>query len=522
MVITGSSDPDRAPPRGRPGRQRLFTKPYSAGRVREELELLLTPGESGAIMTRFRYSVFLAVLSAGALRAQCSPELREILDRLQKLEEANRDLVQEVHALRQELASTHNPASAAPAPTNADAAEQMAVDKARVDELAQTKVESSQKLPLRSPAWPCSTPTSTDATTVARRTPPSPRSPPAMRPAAARCARAFSAWPMTARRRCSARRSADALNLDFFGGSRRFAGSPAAIAHRHHLARLEPTPAFCSVRTSPSFRRAIPTSFAQVGVSPLTGAGNLWLWQPQMRAGAALQLRRQLRAARAGGRRPDARAGRRSQRIQRPMFRRPSPDAAGGARRARRRRPLRVVAAVGRHRTHRNRPRLSRQCAAASDRSSFRHHVSIRSTGCRARSSHLELSGFFYNGQNVADLGALPQGMRVSWLLPGPRRAQHRRVGAASHPGHPAAGVRLLRRQQDDRKSDLARGYIGMNAGYFANVDVPHRPQRDREPGGRAGPDQYLSAGNRLNNHYDLAVAYLVLMMRLGLRWRCV
>ena len=89
------------------------------------------------------------MLSAGALRAQSSPELREILDRLQKLEDANRDLVQEVHALRQELASTHDPATPAPAPANADAAEQIAVDKARVDELAQTKVEASQKMPLR-------------------------------------------------------------------------------------------------------------------------------------------------------------------------------------------------------------------------------------------------------------------------------------------------------------------------------------------------------------------------------------
>src|SRR5205085_3960522 len=26
-----------------------------------------------------------------------------------------------------------------------------------------------------------------------------------------------------------------------------------------------------------------PNSLAQVGVSPLTGAGNLWLWQPQIR-----------------------------------------------------------------------------------------------------------------------------------------------------------------------------------------------------------------------------------------------
>ena len=48
-----------------------------------------------------RYLIIAALLlCAGGARAQSSPELREVLDRLQKLEDANRELVQEVHALR--------------------------------------------------------------------------------------------------------------------------------------------------------------------------------------------------------------------------------------------------------------------------------------------------------------------------------------------------------------------------------------------------------------------------------------
>jgi CheY-like chemotaxis protein len=48
MVITGSSDPDALRRAAGLGANAFFTKPYSAGRVREELEHLLAPGPSGA------------------------------------------------------------------------------------------------------------------------------------------------------------------------------------------------------------------------------------------------------------------------------------------------------------------------------------------------------------------------------------------------------------------------------------------------------------------------------------------
>jgi CheY-like chemotaxis protein len=48
MVITGSSDPDAPRRAAGLGANAFFTKPYSAGRVREEMEHLLAPGTSGA------------------------------------------------------------------------------------------------------------------------------------------------------------------------------------------------------------------------------------------------------------------------------------------------------------------------------------------------------------------------------------------------------------------------------------------------------------------------------------------
>ena len=48
MVITGSSDPDAPRRAAGLGANAFFTKPYSAGRVREELEHLLTPESGGS------------------------------------------------------------------------------------------------------------------------------------------------------------------------------------------------------------------------------------------------------------------------------------------------------------------------------------------------------------------------------------------------------------------------------------------------------------------------------------------
>ena len=81
-------------------------------------------------------TVMCCLLSPGLLAAQASPEIREILDRIQRLEAQNRALADEVHQLRQELASAHG-AATQPAPT---LAEKVAVQESRTEELAQSKV----------------------------------------------------------------------------------------------------------------------------------------------------------------------------------------------------------------------------------------------------------------------------------------------------------------------------------------------------------------------------------------------
>ena len=56
----------------------------------------------------------------------------------------------------------------------------------------------------------------------------------------------------------------------------------------------------------PIFNPREPSSLAQVGISPLTGTGNLWLWLPQVRVEQDFAFTRGYRNPRANGRDPDA------------------------------------------------------------------------------------------------------------------------------------------------------------------------------------------------------------------------
>src|SRR5579863_7112530 len=114
---------------------------------------------------KFRRGIYLAALMAcgvASAHSQGAPPVQEILNRLDRLEKNNEALLEEVRALRQEISTLRTPAAeaaagstsaaagqqplVAPEPT---AAERQAVQQSRIEELAQTKVETSEKFPLR-------------------------------------------------------------------------------------------------------------------------------------------------------------------------------------------------------------------------------------------------------------------------------------------------------------------------------------------------------------------------------------
>src|SRR5271165_1989503 len=100
----------------------------------------------------FKCRYLILFLIPTLLAAQEKSEFQQIMDRLDRLEQENRDLAAEVRSLRAELAGTvkTNPPvaenQAAPAQPNTE--ERVAVQERRIEEQAQSKVEASQRFPV--------------------------------------------------------------------------------------------------------------------------------------------------------------------------------------------------------------------------------------------------------------------------------------------------------------------------------------------------------------------------------------
>ncbi|MBZ5594466.1 MAG: hypothetical protein LAP39_19670 [Acidobacteriia bacterium] len=233
--------------------------------------------------------VALPLAAADQTLSENSPALTQILRRLDRLEQENQQLVQEIRALRAELAlsrepSTNPPGTAAVADgaQPADVAERMDVQERRLEEQAQTKVESSQHFPIRITgmalfnAFLSSHPD--DGHVV-----------PVLAPAGntaltggATVRQTILGLDFRGPEVLGGGKIHGFVNMDFFGGS----GEPYDSLVRLRTAGLEVNWANTSImfgQDKPLIAPREPNSLAQVGLSPLTGAGNLWVWQPQAR-----------------------------------------------------------------------------------------------------------------------------------------------------------------------------------------------------------------------------------------------
>jgi hypothetical protein len=379
----------------------------------------------------------------------------------------------------------------------------MAVDKARVDELAQTKVEASQKMPLRITGTVLFNSYvngryngGTENTTIASLTEGDASGGGTFRQTTFGLAydgsqtvfgAAVSGW----------------LDLDLFGGSSNSLNELMRLRTAAISLDWENTSLLFG-QEKPIISPRDPTSLAQVGVSPLTGAGNLWLWQPQIRLEQRFSLGEnsglRVQAGVVQTRELGDEANGYNTYVTAPVPYLPVEHAEPGVETRvelwhRWSDTRRVEIGTGFH-----------------DNSST---VGASSVTSRVYSidwllrpfDHLELSGFLYNGQNVADLGALPQGFTFY---------DYRARAVQSSGGWAQLRIPVTQRlafdfyggMQNDRRSDLEAGYIGMNAGYFANAMYRIAPNVFMSLEAGQIRTSYLVTGNRLNNHYDLAVAY--------------
>jgi hypothetical protein len=250
-----------------------------------------------------------------------------------------------------------------------------------------------------------------------------------------------------------------------------------------------------------------PNSLAQVGLSPLSGAGNLWLWIPQVRVeqrlrlGGQVALRAQVAAVQTNEVLP-------SYATAAPGY----PNATGYIPELESRRPGvegRLEFSHGEERRIEIAPAFHRSVTHAADSSV---PSNIFSLDWYARPfAPVEFTGAFFTGQNVAPLGtgAYRQGFTI--LAPGYVRPVHSRGGWAQLTlrATPRLWFNLFSGEQDDRDSDLVRGGVGKNLAYGANFFYRLAPNVLLSFETAQVRTNYVGGSTQLNNHYDLALAYL-------------
>ncbi|MBI1789190.1 MAG: hypothetical protein HYR60_16785 [Acidobacteria bacterium] len=422
--------------------------------------------------------------------AQPNPDLRQIVERIERLERENQSLKEEVRALREQIAASVTPVQ-----------ERVDVHESRIEEQAQSKVEAAQRFPIRITGM-----------LLANAFLNSKQNAGVDNPTIASLARANAAGGATLRQTVLGfeyhgpqtlwnGQVRGSLFLDFFGGG-------AASLPLNNLPRIRTASLAVDWRSStllvgqekPLFSPRDPDSLAQVGVSPLTGSGNLWLWEPQARFEQRFKI--------------GERAGVKAQVALVQTTETSAAVPANFAATLERYRPglegrLELATSVG----------SSGRIEIAPGFHTSTTHVAGTSVPSRVISidwlispvERLQFTGTAWTGQDVAHfgVGAIRQGFTVL----GNRSA----IPVHSQGGWGQLKIRatdrlsfhLLHGLHDDRNQDLRFGGIARNQSWGANFFYRLAPNVIFSFETLQLRTTYLGAGRRLNNHYDLGFAYL-------------
>jgi len=448
------------------------------------------------------------------LGAQTQTDLTGILERLDRLERENRALTAEVRALRAKIdASTESPA---PQPADGQAADAQAVpdgvpantpvspgatldDKVeiqgqRIGELAQTKVEASQKFPIRLTGMALFNAFQNSRQSGGLEYP------------------LVASAPGAATDGATMRQTIVGLEYRgpeaLWGGNVHgtvymdFAAGASNQAVRMRTGSIEIDWKDRSIMAGiekPIFNPREPSSLAQVAVSPLTGAGNLWLWLPQVRFEQDLSFTRDTGLR--------AQVGVIQTREMGPYA---GTNFTGTVEAAR-------PGLEGRFEFF-HRLDDERRLEIAPGFHTSETHVAGLSVPSNLFSldwffnpwRRVEFTGAFYTGQNVAPLGeGYQQGFGIYY--------GHRAEAVGSRGGWgqltihtlPRLDFHLFTGQQDDNSRDLDAGLIGKNLLFGGNLYYHLAPNVILGLETTQLRTTYIGQGIRINNHYDLALAYL-------------
>ncbi len=414
------------------------------------------------------------------LNAQTAADVAKILERLDRLEQENRELTERVRALQAQLGT---PAPAAPA-----VEERLDIQQDRIAEQAQTKVEASQKFPIRFAGMALFNAFMNSKQSGGVDYP--------------ELAAATGAGHSGATMRQTV------LGLEFNGPQAIWGGKVSGSVYMDFFA----TNSWVRLRTAsieiawkdrsvmaglekPIFNPREPSSLAQVGTPPLSGAGNLWVWLPQVRfeqevhLGASNGVRAQFGAV---------------------QTREVGPYEGNAGTEAAR------PAGEGRiNLYHKLDDERSMEIAGG-------FHVSTTHAGGKSIPSNLvavdwffnpwkrvELSGAFYSGRNVAHLGTgTRQGFEAEsdYVYAVPSKGGW---GQLTLHTLPRLDFHLFTGQVNDGHHETDPGSIGKNLLFGGNAYFRLAPNVLVGLEATQVRTMYMGQGVRINNHYDLALAYL-------------
>ena len=429
------------------------------------------------------------LLCPALLSAQTSPDLARILERLDRLERENQTLTAEVRELRARLdgaSATENPSQ----PVTVE--QRLNIQERRVEELAQTKVEAAQRFPIRFTGMVLFNAFlnskqngGSDYPIIA--------APTGTRRSGATVRQSIIGLDFRGPETVLDGHVRGSLYMDFFAGANN-------SAMRIRTASIElgwKTRSVAVGLEKPIMNPREPSSLALVGVSPLTGTGNLWLWLPQarfqqnvsFRSGTGLRAQMGVVQTREG--QPYAGSA----------FTGPLETSRPGF--------------EGRYEFFHNFDDERKVEVAPGFHRSVTH-VAGGSVPSNIFSldwfvnpwRRVELTGVFYKGQNVAPLGnGFLQGYTVYGGQPEPVHS----IGGWSQMtirAAPRLDFHLFSGQQDDRNADLGSGRIAKNLLYGGNLFYRLAPNVLLGLEATQIRTDYLGQGIRINNHYDLALAY--------------
>ncbi len=439
------------------------------------------------------------------LLAQQKSDLQQVLDRLDRIEQENKDLAEQVRALRAELAASRNspaePTSStatAGVPATPPLEEKVAVNESRIAEQAQTKVEASQKLPITLTGMVLF-----NAFLNGRANNGSEY------PTLAALTTNSSAGGATV--------SQSIVGMKFqgpeiFGGGHisgsafvdAWGGTPSSSLN--HLIRLRTATVeidwknttILAGQDKPIVSPREPNSLAQVAVSPLTGAGNLWLWSPQVRIDQRFAFGRQ--------------AGLTAQ-LGVYETSEPSYASRGGDGTV----PSTPRPALeGRFEFWRKFGESARIEIAPG------FHDSTSHAGGFSAPSHLftvdwliqpvskvQFTGMFFTGENAAGLGGLRQGFTIFNDIRAVPVGTQGGWAQLSYLATKRLTFNIFGGRENDNAADLLSGDIHSNFMYAGNAI--YRLGSNVLLGAEVSQvrTNYFLLPSRLNNHYDLSLAYL-------------